>query len=160
MSAFDPKRTLNAPRIVVFGLSRVTCFLYRIGGGLGWVSEMRVLKGALPIVVSVSLILAATAILWGINSTAGGSHHLVYIYLFPVALIAAFYNGRLALLSTAIAMICADYFLQKPLYVFGSDNPLEYGDLFVFALLAVTAIKFIRLLVQPRTPLPTKSRSA
>jgi len=121
---------------------------------------MRVLKGALPIVVSVSLILAATAILWGINSTAGGSHHLVYIYLFPVALIAALYNGRLALLSTAIAMICADYFLQKPLYVFGSDNPLEYGDLFVFALLAVTAIKFIRLLVQPRTPLPTKSRSA
>ena len=93
MSAFDPKRTLNAPRIVVFGLSRVTCFLYRIGGGLGWVSEMRVLKGALPIVVSVSLILAATAILWGINSTAGGSHHLVYIYLFPVALIAALYNG-------------------------------------------------------------------
>ena len=103
---------------------------------------MRVLKGALPIAVSVSLILAATAILWGINSTAGGSHHLVYIYLFPVALIAALYNGRLALLSTAIAMICADYFLQKPLYVFGSDNPLEYGDLFVFALLAVTAIKY------------------
>jgi K+-sensing histidine kinase KdpD len=121
---------------------------------------MRVLKGALPIAVSVGFILAATAILWGINSTAGGSHHLVYIYLFPVALIAALYNGRLALLSTAIAMICADYFLQKPLYVFGSDNPLEYGDLFVFALLAVTAIKFIRLLVQPRTPLPTKSRSA
>jgi len=43
--------------------------------------------------------------------------------------------------------------------VFGSDNPLEYGDLFVFALLAVTAIKFIRLSVQPRTSLPTKSRS-
>src|SRR5215469_14674831 len=79
---------------------------------------MRVLKGALPIAVSVSLILAATAILWGINSTAGGSHHLVYIYLFPVALITALYNGRLALLSTAIAMICADYFLQKPLIRF------------------------------------------
>ena len=120
---------------------------------------MRVLKGALPIAVSVSLIFAATAILWGINSTASGSHHLVYIYLFPVALIAALYNGRLALLCTGIAMISADYFLQKPLYVFGSDNPLEYGDLFVFALLAVTAIKFIRLSVQPRTSLPTKSRS-
>src|SRR5215469_18839147 len=120
---------------------------------------MRALKGVLPVAVSVGLVLAVTAALWRLNSTAAGSHHLVYIYLFPVALIAALCNGRLALLSTAIAMISADYFLQKPLYVFGSDNPLEYGDLFVFALLAVTAIKFIRLSVQPRTPLPTKSRS-
>ena len=28
----------DTPRIVVFGLSRVTCFLYRIFEGLGWVS--------------------------------------------------------------------------------------------------------------------------
>ena len=82
----------------------MTSFLYRICEGLGWVSQMRVLKGALPIAVSVSLIFAATAILWGIDSTASGSHHLVYIYLFPVALIAALYNGRLALLCTGIAM--------------------------------------------------------
>lgn len=121
---------------------------------------MRALKGVPPLAVSVGLVLAVTAVLWHVNSIADGPQTLVYIYLFPVALIAALYNGRLALLSTAVAMICADYFLQKPLYVFGSDNPLEYGDLFVFALLAVTAIKFIRLLVQPRTPLPTKSRSA
>jgi K+-sensing histidine kinase KdpD len=40
-----------------------------------------------------------------------------YIYLFPVALVATLYNGRPALLATAIALICADYFLQKPLYV-------------------------------------------
>ena len=108
---------------------------------------MRALKGVLPIAVSVGLILAVTAVLWRISSTAAGSYNLVYIYLFPVALIAALYNGRLALLGTAIALICADYFLQKPLYVLGSDNPLEYGDLFVFALLAVTAIKFIQVLV-------------
>jgi hypothetical protein len=110
---------------------------------------MRALKGVLPIAVSVGLILAVTAVLWHVSSTAAGSYNLVYIYLFPVALIAALYNGRLALLGTVIALICADYFLQKPLYVFGSDNPLEYGDLFVFALLAVTAIKFIQVLVQP-----------
>ena len=105
-------------------------------------------QGAFPIAVSIGLILATTALLWLINSSAGGSHHLVYIYLFPVALIAAFYSGRLALLNTAIAMLCADYFLQKPLYVLGSDNPLEYGDLFVFALLAVTTIKFVRVLAR------------
>jgi K+-sensing histidine kinase KdpD len=121
---------------------------------------MRALKGVSPIAVSVGSVLAVTAVLWHINSTAAGSYHLVYIYLFPVALIAALYNGRLALLGTAIALICADYFLQKPLYIFGNDNPLEYGDLFVFALLAVTAIKFIRVLVRPRTSLAAKSRLA
>jgi K+-sensing histidine kinase KdpD len=121
---------------------------------------MRALKGVLPIVVSVGLVLAVTAVLWRVNSTAAGSYHLAYIYLFPVALIAALYDGRLALLGTAIALVCADYFLQKPLYIFGSDNPLEYGDLFVFALLAVTTTKFIRVLVRPRTSTAAKSRSA
>ena len=77
---------------------------------------MRALKGV-PVAVSVGLVLAVTAVLWHINSIAAGSYHLVYIYLFPVALIAALYSGRLALLGTAIALICADYFLQKPLYV-------------------------------------------
>jgi len=43
-------------------------------------------------------------------------------------LIAALYNGRLALLCTAMAMVCADYFLQEPLYTFANDNPLEYGE--------------------------------
>src|SRR5215467_15054080 len=110
---------------------------------------MRVVKGLTPIAASLGLMLAVTALLWQITQTAAGSHALVYIYLFPVALIAALYNGRIALLSTAIALVCADYFLQEPLYILGSDNPLEYGDLFVFALLAVTAIKFIQVLLQP-----------
>jgi len=110
---------------------------------------MRALKGVLPIAVSVGLILAVTAVLWCVSSTAASSYNLVYIYLFPVALIAALYNNRLALLAIAISLLCADYFLQKPLYVLGSDNPLEYGDLFVFAILAVTAIKSIQVLVQP-----------
>jgi K+-sensing histidine kinase KdpD len=121
---------------------------------------MRALKGVLPIAVSVGLLLAVTAVLWRINAIVAGSHQLVYLYLFPVALIAALYNGRLALLATAIALICADYFLQKPLYVLGSDNPLEYGDLFVFALLAITAIKFIRRLLRREGSLATKSSSA
>src|SRR5215470_575034 len=117
---------------------------------------MRALKLALRIAVSVGLILVVTAILWHLNSTAVGSYHLVYIYLFPVALIAALYNGRLALLSAAVALICADFFLQKPLYILGNDNPLEYGDLFVFALLAVTAIKFVRIVMRPRLSSPSQ----
>jgi K+-sensing histidine kinase KdpD len=116
-----------------------------------WLGEpMRALNGVLPIVVSVGLISAVTMILWRLNSTSAGSYHLIYVYLFPVALIAALYNGRLALLGTALALICADYFLQKPLYILGNDNPLEYGDLFVFAVLALTAIKFVQVLTRPR----------
>ena len=72
-----------------------------------------------------------------------------------MALIAALYNGRLALLSAAIALVCADYFLQEPLYSLANDDPREYGDLFVFALLAVPAIKFVRVLVRPRALLGT-----
>jgi K+-sensing histidine kinase KdpD len=65
-------------------------------------------------------------------------------------LIAALCNGRLAVLSTAVALVCADYFLQEPLYSFANDNPREYGDLVCFTVLALTAIKFIRELVRPR----------
>jgi K+-sensing histidine kinase KdpD len=111
---------------------------------------MRVVKGMFPIAVSLGLVGAVTAILWHATLTTGGSHHLVYIYLFPVALIAAFYNGRIAILCTAVALICADSFLQEPLYSLANDNPLEYGDLVWFAVLAPAVIKFIRVLVRPR----------
>ena len=110
---------------------------------------MRALRGVFPIVVSIGLILAVTGILWQLRLAANSSPHLIYIYLFPVTLIAALYNGRLAVLSTVIALLCADFFLEDRL-CFVDDNRLEYGDLFVFAVLAVTAIKFIRVLVWPR----------
>ena len=112
---------------------------------------MRAVKGVLPVVVSVGLVLAVTAILWQLKLATGGvPHRPVYFYLFPVILIAALYNGRLAVLSTIIALFCADYFLQDPIYTLVNDNPREYGDLFVFAVLAFTAIKFIRVLVRRR----------
>ena len=111
---------------------------------------MRALKGMLPIAVSVGLILAVTAILWRLKSTTESSDGLIYVYLFPVALIAAVYNGRFAVLSAIIALACADLFLQDPLSSLVNDNPREYGDLFVFALLSIPAIKFIRELVRPR----------
>jgi K+-sensing histidine kinase KdpD len=111
---------------------------------------MRVVKGLTPIVASLVLMAAVTVLLWQVNQTTAGSHALVYIYLFPVTLIAALYNGRLAVLATAVALVCADFFLQGPIYSLANDNPREYGDLVCFALLAVTAIKFIRELVRPR----------
>jgi K+-sensing histidine kinase KdpD len=131
-------------------LFRATRFRYYYPRGADLLGKpMRAVKGVVPTVVSVGLILAVTAILWHINAITAGSHRLIYFYLFPVALIAALYNGPLAVLSTAIAIFCADYFLQEPIYSLANDNPLEYGDLIVFALLAVPAVKFIRVLVQP-----------
>jgi K+-sensing histidine kinase KdpD len=111
---------------------------------------MRVVKGLTPIAASLGLMAAVTVLLWQVNLTAD-SPGLIYIYLFPVALIATVYNGRVAVLSTAMALVCADFFLQAPIYSLANDNPREYGDLVCFALLAVTAIKFIRALLRPRT---------
>jgi K+-sensing histidine kinase KdpD len=110
---------------------------------------MRVLRGAHPIAVSLMLISAVTVILWHVKISTTGSHHLVYFYLLPVVLIAFLYNGRVAILCTAIAIVSADYFLQDPLYSLANDNPLEYGDLVWFTALAVTAIKFVRGLARP-----------
>ena len=50
---------------------------------------MRVLKGLMPTAASLALMAAVTALLWQVNATYEGSHALIYIYLFPVALIAA-----------------------------------------------------------------------
>lgn len=113
--------------------------------------QMRVLKGIMPIAASLVLMAAVTVLLWQLNQMVAGSHALVYIYLLPVALIAALYNGRLAVLATAIAIVCADFFFQEPIFSLANDNPREWGDLVCFAVLAVTAIKFIRELLRPRT---------
>jgi K+-sensing histidine kinase KdpD len=111
--------------------------------------KMRIVKGLTPIAASLGLMAAVTVLLWQVNLTAA-SPGLIYIYLFPVALIATIYNGRVAVLATAMALVCADYFLQEPIYSLANDNPREYGDLVCFTLLAVTAIKFIRVLLRPR----------
>ena len=121
---------------------------------------MRVLKGVYPLAVSLGVMAAVTAILWHLNLITGGADRLVYLYLFPVALIAALYNGRLAVLCAAVAIVCADLFLQAPLYDLANDNPLEYGDLVFFALLAVPTIKFVRVVAGPDPVRPHASRAA
>jgi K+-sensing histidine kinase KdpD len=122
--------------------------------------KMRVLKSLLPVATSLGLMSAVTAILWHINSNSAGAHSLVYIYLFPVALVAGVYGGGLALLCTAVALACADYFLQEPIYSFTNDNPIEYGDLICFTVLAVTAIKVIRELARPKGASRSAARPA
>jgi K+-sensing histidine kinase KdpD len=108
------------------------------------------LQRILPVLVSLGFVFAFTAILWQIKLSTGSSGGLTYFLLFPVILTAAFYNGRIALLCAAVAIICADYFLQDPIYSLVNDNSLEYGDLIVFALVAAVGIKATRELMRPR----------
>jgi K+-sensing histidine kinase KdpD len=96
---------------------------------------------ALRVAVSLALVAAVTAILWRIKVTVGGSHQFVYFYLFPVIWVRILYSDGLAALCAAIASVLANYFLQDPLYSLYNENPLEYGDLVCFLVLALLAIK-------------------
>jgi hypothetical protein len=51
-------------------------------------NQVRVLKSVYPLAVSLGVMAALTAILWHINLTFGSSQSLVYLYLFPLVLIA------------------------------------------------------------------------
>jgi len=111
----------------------------RVAGG----KQMWFLKKALPVAVSLALVTAITAILWYINVAAGGSQQLVYFYLFPVIWVRILFSDALAALCAVIAAVCADYFLQDPLFSLYNDDGLEYGDLFCFIVLALLVIKCI-----------------
>jgi K+-sensing histidine kinase KdpD len=111
---------------------------------------MKAAKGAVPFVVSLAVMIAATIVLWRLKISSAGSERLIYLYLLPIIFIAILYTGRLAMLCTVMALVFADYFLQDPLYSLANSNPLEYGDLICFAVLAGISIKCIRVLMRPR----------
>src|SRR5215467_15183196 len=111
---------------------------------------------ALSVAVSLALVSAVTAILWRIKMTVGGSHQFVYFYLFPVIWIRVLYSEVLAALCAVLASILANYFLQDPLYSLYNENPLEYGDLICFVVLALLSIKCI--FSEPLIPQRTKAQ--
>lgn len=120
---------------------------------------MTMLQRAISIAVSLALMAAITAVLFHVHMTQTAPHRLVYLYLPPVILIAILFGSRLALVCAAIAVLCADYFLQDPIYSLYNSNVLEYGDLIWFAALAALSIKTTRkLMPRPndrlRAPLP------
>jgi K+-sensing histidine kinase KdpD len=111
---------------------------------------------ALRVAVSLAHVAAATAILWRIKVTVGGSHQFVYFYLFPVIWIRILYSDTLAAFCAVVASVLANYFLQDPLFSLYNENPLEYGDLVCFVALALLAIKCI--FSEPLMPPRTKAR--
>jgi K+-sensing histidine kinase KdpD len=117
---------------------------------------------ALRVAVSLALVAAVTAILWRIKLTLGGSHQFVYFYLFPVIWVRMLYSDAMAALCAAIASVLANYFLQDPVYSLYNDNPLEYGDLVCFIILALLAIKctFSEPLMPPKRKVRRDNRAA
>ncbi len=98
---------------------------------------MRLVKGAIPVAVSLAVVAAVTAILWYVKLPRVGPHHPVFFYLLPIALVAVLYGSRPAMLCAVAAICCAAFFLYDPIYSFHVANRLEFGDLVCFAVLAL-----------------------
>jgi len=120
---------------------------------------MRFVKGAIPAVVSLAVVTAVTAILWYAKLAGIGTHHPIFFYLLPICLVAMRYGSRQGILCAFAAMACAAFFLYEPVYSFTIANPLEFGDLICFAMLALISVKCTRELLRPAAKMPmSKSR--
>ena len=106
-----------------------------------------ILRRAIPAAASVALTAATTAILFQMHDSQAAPQGLVYFYLIPLVLIAISSTARIAMLSAGIALLCADYFLQDPIYSFYTS---EYDDLILFVALAGLGIKAVQKLI-PRS---------
>ena len=93
--------------------------------------------------VSLALMAATTAFLFQVHASQNAPHRLVYFYLLPLVLITVLYSDRLAVICAEVALLCADYFLQDPVFSFYTS---EYADLIWFAVLAAVEIKLTRKL--------------
>jgi len=112
---------------------------------------MWVLKGAVPVAVSLILVAGVTAVLWLVKLAVIGPQHLVFFYLLPTALVAILFGGAPAMLCAIAATASAAYFLYDPLYSFYVASPLEMGELVCFAGLALLGAKCTADLLRPAT---------
>ena len=116
---------------------------------------MGLLKRAMPVAVALAIIFGVTGILWVVRLKSLGPQHLVFFYLLPTALVAALYGSLPAMVCAIAATACAAYFLYDPLYSFYVANPLELGELFCFAGLALIGAKCTADLLRPAMKMPT-----
>jgi K+-sensing histidine kinase KdpD len=119
---------------------------------------MRFVKGAVPFAVTLVVVAAVTAILLYFKLAGVGPHHPVFFYLLPIALIAFLFGGVPATLFALTAIFCGAFFLYDPIYSFHVSNPLEYGDLICFTVLALMAVKCTVELLRPVKPPAARPR--
>lgn len=110
---------------------------------------MWLVKRAMPVAVALAIVSGVTAVLWVVKLESVGPQHLVFFYLLPTALVAVLYGSVPAMLCAIVATMCAAYFLYDPLYSFSIANPLELGELFCFAGLALIGAKCTADLLRP-----------
>ena len=108
------------------------------------------MKKAVPIGISLLMVFAVTTVLFSLKIAAGGTtKHLIFAYLLPTAFVAVLYGSVEATLFAIIATACSAYFLYDPTYSFYISNPLEFGELVIFAGLALLATKCVAELRRP-----------
>jgi K+-sensing histidine kinase KdpD len=103
--------------------------------------RMRILKGALPATVALTVVSAVTLVLWYFKLATVGPDHPVFFYLLPIAAVTILYGSWPALLGVFMAAACADYFLYDPIYSFDITTRVEFGDLACFLFLALIGVK-------------------
>jgi len=110
---------------------------------------MKAMKRAVPVVVSLSVVSAITAILWYLKLATVCPHNPVFFYVLPMTIVALVYGSGPALLGVFAAFLGADYFLYEPLYSLEICSRVELGDLGCFSLLAVAGVKCASELFRP-----------
>jgi K+-sensing histidine kinase KdpD len=112
---------------------------------------MRMKIQAVPLAVSLTVVLLVTAILWYVKLSGAGPLHPVFFYLLPIALLTMLYGRLAALVCASVAMLCSAFFLYDPIYSFHVTNRLEVGDLVCFAMLALIGVQCTGELLRPQT---------
>jgi K+-sensing histidine kinase KdpD len=119
---------------------------------------MRFVKGAIPFAATLAIVAAVTAILLYFKLAGIGPHHPVFFYLLPIALVAILLGSLPATLFALAAIICGAFFLYDPIYSLRVTDPMEYGDLVCFAILALMAVKCTVELLRPAKATAAKAR--
>jgi len=121
---------------------------------------MHFVKSAIPAIVALAVMLAATGVLWVVRIESVGPQHLVFFYLLPTVFVAVLYGSRPAILAAIAATVCAAYFLYDPLYSFSVGRPVEAGELLCFVGVAVIGAKCTADLLRPVINVVQQNRPA
>lgn len=110
---------------------------------------MRLLKRTVPAAVSLAIIFAVTLILSYFKNVQHDAQHVVFFYLLPTAFVAIVYGSVLSMFCAITATLIAAFFLYDPIYSLYVSNPLEIGELILFAVTASLGAKCMAELTRP-----------
>jgi K+-sensing histidine kinase KdpD len=114
---------------------------------------MRLLKRTAPITVSLAMILVVTAVLFYFRE-AQHQHHLVFLYIFPTAIVAMIYGSVLSMVCAIFATLVANFFLYDPIYSLYVSDPRDVGELIIYAVTGLIGAKCVAELTHsPQKPL-------